>query len=169
MMRRRKDSGFTLIELMIVIAVIGILAIVLVPRVGTVKSQAKETGLDANIRVVQGYCESKIDKWSLDPNTTATTIQTAIVNAFKFNDPAKRLVNPFTSKSENAVGEGDAVTAPVAGDTLYVSTTTAAGEEAVPGVVYVHVAIVDNIPTITIDGYDVNGKIITDKNVVITP
>ncbi|HVJ50701.1 type II secretion system protein, partial [Desulfitobacterium sp.] len=33
MVKRRKDSGFTLIELMIVIAVIGILAVVLVPKV----------------------------------------------------------------------------------------------------------------------------------------
>jgi type IV pilus assembly protein PilA len=168
-MKRRKDSGFTLIELMIVIAVIGILAIVLIPRVGTIKAQAKETGLDTNIRLVQGFVESKIDKWSSDPNTTTGTIQTAIVNAFTFTDPTKELVNPFTSKSNDAVGEDGSTTAPEVGDTLFVSSTDTP-DDAVPGVVYVKVAIdSDNVPTITIDGYDVNGKIIADKNVVITP
>ena len=52
MIKRRKDDGFTLIELMIVIAVIGILAVVLVPKMGNVKTSAKLAGVQTNYRSV---------------------------------------------------------------------------------------------------------------------
>jgi type IV pilus assembly protein PilA len=60
MIEKRKDSGFTLVELMIVIAVIGILAVVIVPKVGMVRTQAKLSGIDVNMRMVQAYVQSTI-------------------------------------------------------------------------------------------------------------
>lgn len=91
-MKKRRDAGFTLIELMIVIAVIGILAVVLVPKVGAVKSQAKGTGIETNARVVQGYIEGRINKWT-NQNMAATSIATEIENAFTTD----KLTNPYTS------------------------------------------------------------------------
>lgn len=52
MMEQRKDNGFTLIELMMVIAIIGILAIALIPQFGNMKTAAKVTGIETNIRSV---------------------------------------------------------------------------------------------------------------------
>lgn len=52
MMKRRRDEGFSLIELMMVIAVIGILATALIPQFGEVKTAAKITGVETNIRSV---------------------------------------------------------------------------------------------------------------------
>ncbi|MGI6450041.1 MAG: competence type IV pilus major pilin ComGC [Desulfitobacteriia bacterium] len=64
-MKRYNNTGFTLIELMIVIAIIGILSMVLVPKVSAIKTQAKEAGLDTNVRMIRAYAESKIELWSM--------------------------------------------------------------------------------------------------------
>ncbi|KLU62869.1 type II secretion system protein G precursor [Peptococcaceae bacterium CEB3] len=62
--RKRKDDGFTLIELMIVIAVIGILAVVLVPRFAGVKTSAKLVGVTTNVHELDVYITSQIGNWN---------------------------------------------------------------------------------------------------------
>lgn len=52
MLRIREEKGFTLIELMMVIAIIGILATALIPQFGDFKTAAKITGIETNIRSV---------------------------------------------------------------------------------------------------------------------
>ena len=54
-MRNRK--GFTLIELMIVIAIIGILAAMAVPNFKKAREQAREKACYSNIRVLMGAVE----------------------------------------------------------------------------------------------------------------
>lgn len=177
-MGRRKDSGFTLIELMIVIAVIGILAIVLVPRIGTIKSQAKEAGLDTNVRVVQAYVESKIDKWVAN-KVKQSDVVAEIVNAFTFTDTSKQLVNPITSEAANAVSapDTDAISANSSVVVLQphnnneppdLSTTIPNAEGAV--LVTVKAANENSkVEKVSIFAYGTGGKLLTDKTVVITP
>lgn len=59
-MKRRNRKGFTIVELVIVIAVIGILAAVLIPTFGTIIADAKETAAIQDIRAA--YTELVAEK-----------------------------------------------------------------------------------------------------------
>lgn len=99
--RRNKDDGFTLVELMIVIAVIGILAVVLVPRLGGVKDSAKEAGVITNAKSVEAYVIANFDRW-------VSNNQTEVVGTITshFTD----VKNPITNSSPgvgNTEGKGN--------------------------------------------------------------
>lgn len=55
--RTKGEKGFTLIELIVVIAVLGILATLVVPRVVGVKEEAQNTVGNANLKIVKNALE----------------------------------------------------------------------------------------------------------------
>lgn len=61
----RGSRGFTLVELMIVIAVIAILMLVLVPRIGVLRQKSKEAGIKANFLMVEGIVRNEIENYTV--------------------------------------------------------------------------------------------------------
>lgn len=63
--RTKGDKGFTLIELIVVIAVLGVLATLIIPRVVGVKSKAETAAMEANEKIIR----NALERYYLDHET----------------------------------------------------------------------------------------------------
>lgn len=157
MKQRKREDGFTLIELMIVIAVIGILAVVMVPKFGGVKDSAKTTGVITNVRSVESYVNANIDKW-VNKGTEDHKIAAEIAAAFAPVDNAVK--NPYSGMT-NIVDRFNPSTPevlPAPTDGIQILTTPTPADGYGDG----HGTVVVYIPTspaagIEITGYDNKG------------
>ena len=84
-MKNRK--GFTLIELMIVIAIIGILAAMAIPNFKKARASARQKACYSNIRVIQGA----VEMYNMDVSSmmTALNTQTLITGNYLKSEPSK--------------------------------------------------------------------------------
>jgi type II secretion system protein G len=56
-MHRKKEAGFTLLEILAVVAIIGVLAAFIVPKTGDNVAGARDTACLANIKYLEGVLE----------------------------------------------------------------------------------------------------------------
>ena len=66
-MRFRKDEGFTLVELMVVVLIIGILAAIAIPLFGQARSNAQKKACWANQRTMAGQTQAYYAEYEAFP------------------------------------------------------------------------------------------------------
>jgi prepilin-type N-terminal cleavage/methylation domain-containing protein len=141
-------KGFTLIEIMIVLAIIALLSVILMPKVEAIKLQSKNNSVTTNVLLVRTYLENRSGKDAISYETSTTagdTQETALANILSNNDSgntgytgvgpdmtsdfsgSNALVNPFNNNSSivysqgNVTNKGSSSTSAVL---LYYSTDT---------------------------------------------
>jgi general secretion pathway protein G len=93
--RRRRAAGFTLLELIIVVAVIGILATIAMPRLLEAPDRAKEAVLKTDLRTFR----SVIDQYYADKGKYPASLEVLVEEGYLRRIP----VDPITRSAETWV------------------------------------------------------------------
>ncbi len=101
-MRTRK--GFTLVEILIVVVILGILAAIVIPQFTNASTEAKESNLKSNLQTVRAQLElyklRNNDTPPADETTFVSLMTTPDVNGMTYLPSIP--VNPFTGGSSVA-------------------------------------------------------------------
>ena len=100
-----RKAGFTLVEIMIVVAIIGLLAAIAIPNFVKAREQAQLNSIINNLRIIEG---SK-DQWALEnkQGTGATVASLATISDYLKG----ATINPVVNETYNTTTVGSPATA----------------------------------------------------------
>lgn len=162
MIKGRKDEGFTLIELMIVIAVIGILAVVLMPKFGTIKTSAKLSGVETNFRSVTNVLQG-------GNFTDNASVKTLLVNTFNGTNAITNPLTKSTNITESYSTDASILVANTAAIPGIVGVNSTGYEADYKGIIVVIPSLTNGVGSIAVYGCDQNGYLIGDLKTTIQP
>lgn len=79
-MKKKNEKGFTLIELMIVIAIIGILAAIAIPQFSAYRARSYNAAANADVRNIMTAIEAYFIDYDTYPTAATAAIETTLEN-----------------------------------------------------------------------------------------
>lgn len=122
--RARREAGFTLLEMIVVIALIGILATIAMPALRPVPTKAKEAVLKTNLLTIRDV----LDQYHADKGHYPSTLDALVEDGYLRKIP----IDPFTKSSESWVLEYEEV------DPELEPAETDLPDDGAPGIFDVH-------------------------------
>lgn len=100
--RRKQNAGFTLIELMIVMAIVGVLTVVAIPSFTSAIRQAREAALKEDLHVMR----AAIDSYTMDKQKAPQSLDDLVTDGYLRAIPE----DPFTHAKDTWVADtGDSM------------------------------------------------------------
>lgn len=173
----KSNKGFTLTELMIAVVIIGVLALVLIPRAAEMKMQERLAGIDTNLKAAQDVAEELLPQVQVGADASATA---AALDKFEADLAAKlgaggtekAVKNPLT-QAVGAVKYSKATPAPNQGNAAFVFVDADENTGTVPtdlsnspnliGVIAYNAYFEGNIIKVRLVPYDQFGNVMTAK------
>ena len=103
----RSENGFTLIELMVVVVIIGILVAIAVPLYNNVQNNARQNACDANVRTISGAAAMYVAQYPA--NSFPTDIQADLVGPFLQQMPTCPFGGTYTVNGTTGIASCDHV------------------------------------------------------------
>jgi len=118
--KKRGFKGFTLVELVIVLVILGVLVALAVPRFTASASKAKETTFCSNVRTI----ESQLELYKMTTGsypTTASFVDSFLENENYFESAP---INPYTGTAFKVTDTGTTVGTATLGEFKYIFNDT---------------------------------------------